>query len=386
MNPANPTVPWVVWDEDTGTHHQVFASRLVGSGATARFVPVNGGHPLSPAGVNGARGDITFSGNTPYVTFRVDDGGVSTTTTGHFVNAANPTFVVDKSGIPTSPTSSTDVRAPVSSGCTANPFNSDGASCQGGAVGTPFFLFTNGTNPRSLFADAYQPDAPVTGGASGVGQTTATISGSVNPEGAATRVSFQFGTTTAYGQSTTPQLAAADNAADTFSATLSGLSANTTIHYRTVAVSDFGTQVGADQTVTTQAPPPVPGRASVGHARASGTTARVPITCKGQTSCAVSLKLTVTETHKGRKLIAVSARKAKVTHKIVVLGTASATIKAGRTATVRIGLNGIGRKLVAARHRLTVKLSVAQRIAGRNRTVSTQKVTFTAPKPKHRRH
>jgi hypothetical protein len=389
MNPANPTVPWVVWDEDTGTHHQVFASRLVGSGAAARFVPVNGGQPLSPAGVDAARADITFSGNTPYVTFRVDQGGVSTTTAGHFVNAANPTFVVDKSGIPTTPSGSADVRAPISSGCTANPFNSDGAACQGGAVGTPFFLFTNGTSPLSLFADAYQPDAPVTGGASGVGQTTATVSGSVNPEGAAARVSFQFGTTTAYGQSTTAQLTAPDNTAEAFSAALSGLPANTTIHYRAVTVNDFGTQVGADQTLTTQGPPPplpVPGRALVGHAKVSGSTVTVPVTCKGETSCAVSLKLTVIETHKGRKLIAVSARKVRVTHKTVVLGTASATIKAGRTATVRISLNGTGRTLLTARHKLTAKLTVTQRVAGRNRTVSTQKVTFRAPKHKHRGH
>jgi hypothetical protein len=70
----------------------------------------------------------------------------------------------------------------------------------------------------------------------------------------------------------------------------------------------------------------------------------------------------------------------------VVLGAASATIKAGRTATVRVGLNRTGRSLLAARHKLTVKLTVTQRVGGRNRTVSTQKVSFTAPKPKHRGH
>jgi hypothetical protein len=388
MNSANPTVPWVVWDEDsgTGTPHRVFVSRLVGAGTAARFVPVNGGQPISPAGVDSVRADITFSGNTPYVTYRTDNGGTSTTTVGHFVNAANPTFVVDKSGIPTTPLSGADVRAPISSGCTANPFNADGATCQGGALGTPFFLFTNGTSPLSLFADAYQPDTPVTGGASGVGQTTATVSGSVNPEGARASVSFQFGTTTAYGQSTPAQLTGPDNNPDPFSAGLAGLPAGTTIHYRAVATTDFGTQVGADQTLTTQSPPVVPGRASVGHAKVKGTTASVPISCKGDTSCTVSLKLTVTETLKGHKVIGVSAHKAKVTHKTVVLGTASATIPAGRTATVKIGLNGTGRRLLSARHQLTAKLTVTQRIGGRNQTISTQKVTFKAPKPRHGGH
>ena len=388
MNPANPTVPWVVWDEDTGTHHQVFVSRLVGAGAAARFVPVNGGNPISPAGVDAGRADITFSGNTPYVTFRTVDGGTTTTSVGHFVNAANPTFVADQSGIQTTPfgtgAGQADVRAPISSGCTANPFNADGATCQGGAIGTPFFLFTNGTSPRSLFANAYQPDAPVTGGSSAMGQTTATVSGSVNPEGARASVSFQFGTTTAYGQSTAPQTTGPDNAADTFSAALTGLPAGTTVHYRAIAVSDFGTQVGADQTLTTQStppPPPVPGKASAGRARVSGNTVSIPITCTGTTNCKVSLKLTVIETLRGHKLVAVSARKAKVTHKTVVLGTASATIKAGRTATVRVSLNRTGRNLLAKRHKVTAKLTVAQ---GR-RTIATPKVTFKAPKH-HGRH
>lgn len=61
-------------------------------------------------------------------------------------------------------------------------------------------------------------------------------------------------------------------------------------------------------------------------------------------------------------------------------GTAKATVKAGHKQTVRIGLNHTGRNLLAARHRLTAKLTVTQRIAGKNRTISTQKVTFKARK------
>ncbi len=391
MNSANPTVPWVAWDETFNGHQQIFVSRLQGTGTAARFALVNNGQPIS-SGTNAdaTRPDITFSGNTPYVTWRVTDAttGASTATVGHFVNAANPTFVVDKSGIPISRTDApADVREPISSGCTANPFNADGATCQGGAIGTPFFLFTNGTSPLSLFSDAYQSDAPVTGAPSGVGQSTATVSGSVNPQGARTSVAFQFGTTTAYGQSTAAQTTGPDNAADTFTAALSGLPAGTTIHYRAVSTSDFGTQAGADQTLKTTSPPPPPvaGKASVGRAHVSGTTASVPITCKGDTSCTVSLKLTVVETLRGHRLVAVSARKPKLTHKTVVVGTAKATIKAGHKQTVRIGLNRTGRKLLAARHRLTAKLTVTQRVGGRNRTISTQKVTFKAPH-KHKKH
>ncbi len=154
MNPANPTSPWVTWDETVGTHKQVFVSRLVGTGAAAHFQVVNNGAPISTGSGDSTRADITFSGNTPYVSWREDvGGGVEKAFTGHFVNAANPTFVLDNSDVPLTPSSQADVREPISSTCIATPFNQDGKACQGGAVGTPFFLFTNGTNPRGLFAE-----------------------------------------------------------------------------------------------------------------------------------------------------------------------------------------------------------------------------------------
>ena len=113
--------------------------------------------------------------------------------------------MLDQSDIALTPTAQADVREPISSTCIATPFNMDGAACQGGAVGTPFFLLTAGTNPRGLFADAYAPEAPVTGDASAVDGSSATVSGTVNPQGASVKVSFQFGTTTAYGQTTATQ-------------------------------------------------------------------------------------------------------------------------------------------------------------------------------------
>jgi hypothetical protein len=388
MTPGNPTVPWVAWDEgpQNGTH-QVFVSRLVGTGAAAHFAVVNNGAPISSGSNGGTRPDITFSGHTPYVSWREDVGnGVERAFVGHFVTPANPTFVLDESDVPLTPTAQADVREPISSSCTANPFNQDGAACQGGAIGTPLFLFTDGTAPMGLFADGYQPTAPATGAASAVGQSSATISGSVNPQGAAVRVSLQYGTTTAYGQSTATQMLAPDDTADPFTAAIAGLPLATTIHYRAVVASDFGTQVGADRTLKTLAKPvPPPGKASVGRAKVSGPTASLSITCKGTTNCAVRLRLSVVETLRGHKILAVKAsHRVKTTHKVVVLGTVTKTIRAGRRLTVRIGLNRVGRKLVAARHRLTVQLQITQRTAGKTRVISTKKLTFKAPKPKHK--
>ena len=171
--------------------------------------------------------------------------------TGHFVNAASPTFVLDGDEVTLTPTAQADVREPISSSCIATPFDADGSACQGGALGTPFFLFTGGTTPLSLFADAYQPDAPVTEGASAVGSSSATIHATVEEHGASASVSFQYGATAAYGASTGAQTLGPGSTPAPFSAQLSGLAAATTIHYRAVASSDFGTFFGADQTLAT---------------------------------------------------------------------------------------------------------------------------------------
>jgi hypothetical protein len=385
MNPANPTVPWVVWDEGPVGAQQVFVSRLVGAGAAARFVPANNGTPISNGPSGATRADITFSGNTPYVTWRESIGGVERAFVGHFVNPANPTFVLDESDVPLTPTGQADVREPISSSCTANPFNADGASCQGGAVGTPFLLFTNGTGPLSLFADAYESTTPATGGPTAVTQSSATLTGSVNPNGAAVGVSFQFGTTTAYGQSTAQQKLGPDDAVDTFTAALTGLPAGTVIHYRAVATSDFGTLFGADQTFTTSSPPVHRGRISVGRAKVKGTVVIVPVTCKGATSCQVSLALTAKETLRGGRIIAVGAAKpnGKRRHKLVMLGGATATVAAGKTARIKVKLNRTGRGLLSKRHHLKAKLTVTQRSGGKTVTVVHRTVTFKATSRRH---
>jgi hypothetical protein len=398
MNPANATVPWVAWDEAVRGVKQVFVARLVNEGKN--FELANKGQPISFGAGDSIRPDITFSGNTPYVSWREDvGGGVTKAFYGHFVNAADPTFVLDESNVPLAPTGEgaghADVREPISSGCIATPFNADGAACQGGAVGTPFFLFTDGTSPLGLFADAYQPDALVTGGASSIGTSTAMVSGAVNPEGAAVNVFFEFGTTTAYGQATAAEKTEPNDSTTPFAAGLTGLATGTTIHYRAVVVSDFGTFVGADQTLATasvppSAPPTPPpsranGKASLAHAAVSGATAGVRVTCTGPSGagCRLVLKLTVTAFLKHGKLISVTAR-AKLDKKIVVLGIASLSVNGGESRTVKILLNATGRKLLATRHNLNVRLRATQTLAnGHATTILSQTLTFKRATRRH---
>jgi hypothetical protein len=93
----------------------------------------------------------------------------------------------------------------------------------------------------------------VTQGANGVTINSATLNGTVDPNGDATTYSFQYGTTTAYG-STTPSLSAGSgNSGQAVSASVSRLTPGTTYHYRVVATNAEGTTVGADQTFKTVA-------------------------------------------------------------------------------------------------------------------------------------
>jgi hypothetical protein len=393
MSPASPTVPWVVWDEEINGVNQVFVSHLVGSGPSAHFDLANGGEPISAGRGDSTRPDITFSGNTPYVSWREDVGGVAIGFTGHFTNPS--TFVTDNSEIPLTPTAQADVREPLSSSCIATPFNSDGAACQGGALGTPFFLTTAGATPRGLFATAYQPDTPVTGAASEIGSTEATASATVNPRGASVAVSFQYGTSTAYGQSTAVQRIGPASVATPFSARLAALPPATTIHYRSVAVSDFGTFVGSDQTFVTApataAPPPAPPTAvgSVTRVTTSGSVTTVRVACQGNpgATCRLALRLTVTETVRANKLVALAATRKQASRRIVVVGRASVVLMAGQARGVSLTLDRTGQRLLKHSGHLRARLHVDQLDTG-TRTLATPQavVSLNKRKPKLRHH
>lgn len=95
-----------------------------------------------------------------------------------------------------------------------------------------------------------------TGSASAIASDSATLNGSVNPNGLASSAYFQYGTTTSYGTVTGTQSLGSGSTVSAVSAAITGLSPQTTYHYRLVAVSTSGTTNGSDQTFTTSAVPP----------------------------------------------------------------------------------------------------------------------------------
>ena len=95
------------------------------------------------------------------------------------------------------------------------------------------------------------PVAPtaITNEASGIGNGVATLNGTVSANGAEATITFEYGTTDAYGNTidATPHTTTGDNIPVT--ADLSGLTNGTTYHYRVVATNSAGTTQGADKTL-----------------------------------------------------------------------------------------------------------------------------------------
>jgi hypothetical protein len=102
-----------------------------------------------------------------------------------------------------------------------------------------------------------KPPAPgvTTGHAKDITQTSATLAGTVNPQGQATSYVFQYGTSTAYGSQTPATSAGSGTKSVSASAPLAGLVANTTYHFRLVATSVNGTTLGHDISFKTARPP-----------------------------------------------------------------------------------------------------------------------------------
>jgi hypothetical protein len=129
--------------------------------------------------------------------------------------------------------------------------------------GTASGMFDLDGKPRSLGSapdmGAYEwvPAAPgaVTGEVTAVSTTAAAVPGSVDPRGAATTFSVQYGVT-GYAASAPGGSAGSGTLPVGVATTLTGLAPATTYHYRVVAANSEGVTAGEDRTFTTAAPPP----------------------------------------------------------------------------------------------------------------------------------
>jgi multidrug efflux pump subunit AcrA (membrane-fusion protein) len=157
-------------------------------------------------------------------------------------------------------------------GCPASSTGSSSSSGSGGAgTGTGTGTGTGSSSSSGIgssssstagsqsAADAAEATAPppasapavTTSGASSLLTTSATLSGTVNPDGATTTYEFEYGTSLSFGHSTAVTSAGSGNAQATVSVTVTGLKPDTGFVFRLVATNSHGTSEGVDVTFTT---------------------------------------------------------------------------------------------------------------------------------------
>jgi RHS repeat-associated protein len=106
---------------------------------------------------------------------------------------------------------------------------------------------------RTFATDAEtEPPTATTSSAIDIGLSTATLRGSVNPNGTTTAAFFEYGLTTSYGNTTDYATGLTGNSSIAIQSSLTGLNSNTTYHFRMVALNSEGQWGwGNDQAFTT---------------------------------------------------------------------------------------------------------------------------------------
>lgn len=125
-------------------------------------------------------------------------------------------------------------------------------SAAGTSVGGDLTFATAGSPPA-----ASPPPVVTTGSASSVTQSSAKLTGTVDPKGQATQYLFEYGLSSDYGNQTAAVSAGSGTATITGTASLVNLPPSATVHYRVVAYSAGGTALGSDHAFTTTTPPGV---------------------------------------------------------------------------------------------------------------------------------
>jgi hypothetical protein len=120
-------------------------------------------------------------------------------------------------------------------------------------------------------------------------------------------------------------------------------------------------------------------KATLGGVKIKGTTASVSVGCNGSAgqSCDATLTMTVVETLRGSKVIAVAA-KAKTKKKTVGVGSAKAVVTAGQHKNVTLALNGSGKALLKKFRTLNATLTLSQGSA----KLGSKKLAFKKAKHK----
>jgi hypothetical protein len=221
--------------------------------------------------------------------------------------------------------------------------------------------------PPDIGADEYVvPPTATTNPATAVTDAGATLAGSVDPKRAPTSYRFEYGTTTAYGQSTAAADAGSGSGGVAVAAPVSGLAPATTYHYRVVASNAAGVAQGGDRTFTT-APAGAPGTSgaagtpgSPGSSTPSGggfAGVKLVSTKLAYAHRSITLRLSCRASTAGKctgrtKLTARRRSSGSRSATVVTLGRARFSVAPGKTAKVKVRVTRAGRRLFAGTRRL----------------------------------
>ena len=195
------------------------------------------------------------------------------------------------------------------------------------------------------------PPIPVTGAATSISSSEATLSGTVDPNGHTTSYEFQFGTTALLGQITPPAGIGSGSSQVSVHQTVTGLAPNTTYYYRLVGTSTGGgTGYGAVKSFKT-----APSTAPVSSARilvnfgfvASNNVTAVGVGCfGGTTTCSGKMTLTVGHTTYSTRNFTLAAGDGGFVHTSITSGGRKALFPHGHQVNIRVNITlNSGQKL-----------------------------------------
>ena len=231
-------------DAGTTYHVRAYATNTVGTayGADLSFSTLG----QAPSGVTQTATNITFSGATLNGT--VNPNYLSATVTFEYGTTTNYGSTASASQNPITGNTMVNVSAEISGLLSSTTYHYRVKTVN--SIGTTYSedktLTTLGQAPAVTTLDATNKTT-----------TGATLNASVNANNLSSTVTFEFGTTTSYGQIVTAsQSPVTGNTNTNVNAVITGLTASTTYHFRVKAVNSVGPTNGSDMSFTTLGLPP----------------------------------------------------------------------------------------------------------------------------------
>jgi phosphodiesterase/alkaline phosphatase D-like protein len=375
--PVAASAPLTGLPSGAARHYRLFVTTDGGGG------PIDGGDrqfstTVPPSATTGAASDVGPANSTLKGT--VNSHG-ETVTDCHFEYSTDTSFSSSAPCSPSAPTGTSD--SPVS------------AALSGLAPATEYHVRlvittlpsgdAHGTD--QTFTTAPPPSA-ATDPASSVGQTVATLNGTVNARGVpVTDCHFDYGTTTDYGSVKTCSPLSSGNGSASVSEALTGLSSSATYHFRIVLTTAMGAVNGDDRSFSTTAPSST---GNTGTPGGSPETAKLPT--RAQLAAAAKLIGTKTASRKGVVTLGTlgcpgTCGKVKVTvtrtsHGArLVIGKGSSNIKPGKPIVLTFKLTSAGKKALAEAGKLKVSITVALTNADGKTVTVTRPLVLKAKKP-----